>query len=202
MRDLGKVARAIDAGLAYGMFQHRDEMLAFLAWLPDECVEGGVLEIGAHQGGSAVMWCELGAPRVASLDLPSGPWGGIGEGSADQRDAELSGRYKSVYRPLRGDSREAAMVELAYRQGPFGVVFIDGDHSYEGAKGDWYRYAPLVSSGGVAAFHDIADTVLHAERGVEVPRLWVELKQLGTLTAHEFVANREWGGIGALRGRP
>ena len=35
------------------------------------------------------------------------------------------------------------------------LLFIDGDHRYEGAKADWLSYAPLVRPGGLIAFHDI-----------------------------------------------
>jgi Methyltransferase domain len=33
-------------------------------------------------------------------------------------------------------------------------VFIDGDHSYDGLRGDWLGWAPLVAPGGVVALHD------------------------------------------------
>ena len=35
------------------------------------------------------------------------------------------------------------------------VLFIDGDHSYEGMLKDFYDYSPLVREGGVVAVHDI-----------------------------------------------
>jgi len=38
--------------------------------------------------------------------------------------------------------------------GKIGFVFIDGDHSYEGAKNDIQNYYPLVKSGGIFAGHD------------------------------------------------
>jgi predicted O-methyltransferase YrrM len=33
-------------------------------------------------------------------------------------------------------------------------VFIDGDHSYEGLRGDWESWCPLIAPGGVVALHD------------------------------------------------
>jgi len=33
-------------------------------------------------------------------------------------------------------------------------LFIDGDHSYEGLKGDWTSWSPLIKPGGVVALHD------------------------------------------------
>jgi len=41
---------------------------------------------------------------------------------------------------------------------PIDVLFIDGDHSYEGAKDDWDNFYPFVKSGGWILFHDCDDT--------------------------------------------
>ena len=53
------------------------------------------------------------------------------------------------------------------------VLFIDGDHSYEGVKKDWEMYGPLVREGGIIAFHD---ALYHADKTEEVDVLWKELK--------------------------
>lgn len=37
---------------------------------------------------------------------------------------------------------------------PVDFVFIDGDHSYEGLRGDWEAWSSLVAPGGVVALHD------------------------------------------------
>jgi predicted O-methyltransferase YrrM len=34
------------------------------------------------------------------------------------------------------------------------ILFIDGDHSYEGAKADWSGFKPFVNPFGVVIFHD------------------------------------------------
>ena len=36
----------------------------------------------------------------------------------------------------------------------FDLLFIDGDHSEEGARGDWEAFSPHVVPGGVVIFHD------------------------------------------------
>jgi predicted O-methyltransferase YrrM len=41
-----------------------------------------------------------------------------------------------------------------YKDKEFVFVFIDADHSYEGAKADFEAWSPLVKSGGEVAFHD------------------------------------------------
>lgn len=46
--------------------------------------------------------------------------------------------------------------ELAYEDCPpsICVLFVDGDHSYEGVTRDIIHYAPRVVPGGIIAFHD------------------------------------------------
>ena len=44
------------------------------------------------------------------------------------------------------------------------LLFIDGDHSYEGVKKDYELYSPFVKKGGMIVFHDIVqNTTLHHE---------------------------------------
>ena len=40
---------------------------------------------------------------------------------------------------------------------PVEFLFIDGDHSYSGCKGDWKTWSPLVVPGGLVAMHDTGD---------------------------------------------
>ena len=37
---------------------------------------------------------------------------------------------------------------------PIDVLFIDGDHTYEGVRDDWNNFSPFVKKGGVVYFHD------------------------------------------------
>jgi len=41
---------------------------------------------------------------------------------------------------------------------PIDFLFIDGDHSYEGLKGDWHAWNPLIEIGGIVALHDSRST--------------------------------------------
>jgi predicted O-methyltransferase YrrM len=44
--------------------------------------------------------------------------------------------------------------EAAKWEGPIGLLFIDADHSYEGARGDFLAWAPHLAPGAVVAFDD------------------------------------------------
>jgi cephalosporin hydroxylase len=102
---------------------------------------------------------------------------------------------------IRGDSHDPAIQSLVRsRMGKnrkLDLLFIDGDHTYEGVKADFEAYAPLVRSGGVIAFHDIAEHP--KESGCEVARFWQEIK---SLYAHEEIIENQqqgWAGIGILK---
>lgn len=85
------------------------------------------------------------------------------------------------------------------------LLFIDGDHSYDGAMADFEAYRPLVRPGGWVAFHDIVPQERDANGapingfGVDVDKVWAELSA-GKET-HTFIDDdgRSSYGIGAFR---
>lgn len=56
--------------------------------------------------------------------------------------------------PVRMDSARAARL---FDPGSLDLVFVDGDHSYDGCAGDIRAYLPLVKPGGIIAGHDFGD---------------------------------------------
>jgi predicted O-methyltransferase YrrM len=60
---------------------------------------------------------------------------------------------------MRMTGAEAARSLYAEQPGPrFDFVFVDGDHSWEGIKGDWEGWSKLIAPGGIIAFHDSRST--------------------------------------------
>ena len=55
---------------------------------------------------------------------------------------------------IRTTSVEAAREYAVSGCPPVDFVFIDGDHSYEGLRGDWENWSSLVASNGIIALHD------------------------------------------------
>jgi len=72
------------------------------------------------------------------------------------------------------------------------LLFIDGDHTYEGVKRDFEMYSPLVRKGGIITFHDIVPGPPENVGGV--PTFWNEIKQ--NFTYKEIVKDWRQGGYG------
>jgi hypothetical protein len=160
-----------------------------------------VLEIGTANGGTLFPFCRL-ATRDALLISVDLPGGGFGPGYSAWRVP----LYKSFASPcqtlhlVRGDSHSDATFQTVtslLNGRRVDLLFIDGDHTYEGVKCDFERYAPLVPAGGLIAFHDIS--AHPASTGCEVSRLWRELKV--KYEYEEFIEdpNQGWAGIGVIR---
>ena len=84
------------------------------------------------------------------------------------------------------------------------LLFIDGDHRYNGVKNDFEIYKQLVSTNGLIAFHDINED--HETRygnktnnwAGDVPKFWNEIKDF--YETKEFIEdkNQDGRGIGLL----
>jgi len=162
--------------ITWELFQKPYEIIKLYEFLSDKNIKT-VLEIGTFHGGTALVWAHLVDPSdglVYSLD-------------------NLDPKPKMVYRKhplknriveIRGDSHSDETKNYVKSiLGPSKVdfLFIDGDHTYQGVKDDFFGYAKLVKDGCWIAFHDILDTPFH--RNIPPPigpclvsLLWNEIK--------------------------
>jgi predicted O-methyltransferase YrrM len=66
---------------------------------------------------------------------------------------------------------------------PIDLIFIDGDHSYEGVKRDWKLFLPHMRPFGIVVFHDtmwdLPPYEGRARRNMGVPQFVDELRQQG-----------------------
>lgn len=77
-------------------------------------------------------------------------------------DADSSDTYAELRRNLRASGVERQVTILRQYSSdaakewtrPIDLLFIDGDHSYEGVKRDWDAFAPHVREFGLVVFHD------------------------------------------------
>jgi predicted O-methyltransferase YrrM len=119
-----------------------------------------VVEIGSYLGASALALAEglkaagNTAARIYCIDTWQNE--GMSEGPADHMATfrRHTAPYGELIVPVRGRSTDVA-AELLASIGRIDVLFVDGDHSYDGVLADWRSFGPALRTHGVAAFHDI-----------------------------------------------
>jgi predicted O-methyltransferase YrrM len=111
-------------------------------WKAVKSTRGDILEVGRRHGGSTVLLLAASAPdrKVISVDIDP-----ANHPAADAFFAhpDIAARVELVV----GDSR-------SHRTGALGLLFIDGDHSYDGAAADVAAHWPQLMPSGLAVFHD------------------------------------------------
>lgn len=88
--------------------------------------------------------------------------------------------FLNRYQPIHGDSKEIGKqgfsVGYLYPQDTgvvtwdklfFDMVFVDGDHSYNGAKGDILAWLPSIKPGGIMAVHDFNKREVYKDGPIE-----------------------------------
>jgi predicted O-methyltransferase YrrM len=188
-------------GIRFTPSQVREEISGFLKLLAQR-PPATVMEVGTEKGGTFFLLTRVSAPNafLLTLDLPAGQF--------DAYPAWRENLYRGFARDrqrielVRTDSHNPRTLETV--RGLLGgrtldLLFIDGDHSYDGVKKDFEMYSPLVAKGGTIAFHDIVPGAEETVGGV--PRFWSEIKQ--TRRFVEFVHDWKQGGwgIGVLPGQ-
>jgi predicted O-methyltransferase YrrM len=105
-----------------------------------------ILEIGRWRGGSTFLFAVASDPdsNITSIDIA--PQDDRCLRSALER-TNLSHKVKLIV----GNSRAAE-----FHSDFYDLIFVDGDHSYEGASGDYQCWKKNVKPGGHLAFHNAA----------------------------------------------
>ena len=128
--------------------------------------QGKNLEIGSFKGrstvGIAYVTRELGLGKVAAVDPHTSP---------ASTDPDLRGRgqttsYDDFVANLqaagvldRVEIKRAYSYDLAREwKEPIRFLWIDGDHTYEGAKADLDMFKPFLADGAIVAMHDVLGT--------------------------------------------
>jgi predicted O-methyltransferase YrrM len=192
-----------DEAIRRGAYQKIAELEPLIA-LVRERKPRTVVEIGTFKGGTLFALCQVAHPEalIVSIDLPKGLFGG-GYSWLEGRRFQKFARPGQTLKTLRRDShapKTVGLVEELLHDRPIDFLMIDGDHRYEGVKRDWEIWEPLVSPGGLIAFHDILD---HPEQPLsQVDRFWSEIAA-GRETVEftdpaEDWGHGKWGGVGVV----
>jgi predicted O-methyltransferase YrrM len=162
---------------------HLGENEARFLGLLAACVpaRGTIVEIGSFKGRSTVMLAKVaahyGSRPVVSIDPHNSPI------LLDRQANPHASSYQDFLGSLRAagvlDHVEAHVASSGDVAGswnrPIRLLWIDGDHSYEGAKQDLEGFLPHVVPFGVVAFHDalnafpgpirvFVEEILHSDR--------------------------------------
>jgi predicted O-methyltransferase YrrM len=200
--DLAKLDEIIDKGwkkvaATTGYLSEREArfLMAAVALAPRA---GKNLEIGSFKGrstvGIAYVARELGLGNVVAVDPHTSP---------ASTDPDLRGKntsYDDFVTNLRtAGVFERVEIKRAYSHDlardwkePIRFLWIDGDHTYEGAKADLDMFKPYLVDGAIVAMHDVLGTFEGALR------VFVE----GVLDSDEFGAAGFSGSIGWAQYRP
>ncbi len=143
--------------LNHGVASLQFDEAALLYRLARDATDGPFVEIGRFKGGSTFVFASA-LPRDVELwsydlhvalreDMPG-----------EQLDAELRGalaRYGLEHKVhlIVADSRKVEPPSDAIE-----VLFVDGDHSYEGARADFDRWSAFVRPRGHVLLHDAVDS--------------------------------------------
>ncbi|MBV9819942.1 MAG: class I SAM-dependent methyltransferase [Solirubrobacterales bacterium] len=119
-----------------------------------------VVELGVYEGSSASLFCQVLGPaaRLVLVDPFEDP---SGTALRPGHRASPAATRRAVARWARSGGptvdwyiARSQDVGRRYPGPPCDLVFIDGEHSEEGAREDWDVWHSHVSPGGAVAFHD------------------------------------------------
>jgi len=116
-----------------------------------------ILEIGSYVGASAACFGTAkdrdGKGKIYCIDTWQND--GMAEGKKEtfQSFSENTKPFAKWIVPVKGFSTEVVEGVHKYTS-TLNLLFIDGDHSYEGVKADWDTYQKFLKEGSVVIFHD------------------------------------------------
>ena len=135
--------------------QVREEFFAFLGVCAAHRRCGSLLQIGLGLNGGAHFAFRQIFDRVVTVEM----------------DAALIARFSRLFPPTEGDIfvhgnsiLPATVARAEVHAAGCDVLFIDGDHRYEGALHDLLLYGPMVRPGGIIAFHDTVPRTINPEQ--------------------------------------
>jgi predicted O-methyltransferase YrrM len=178
----------------FGVHQIESEIRGLLDWVKPMAPRR-VCEIGMAMGGTTFLLGQSlpSVEHLVGVDIVVRHKRRLRYFSRpQQRLAFLEG---SSYAP---ETVERMRAELLGQQ--LDLLFIDGDHSFDGVAKDFALYRQFVKPGGIIVFHDIADdykTRYGRDTGRwagEVPRFWRALKP--SYQTREFVESPDQDGLG------
>jgi cephalosporin hydroxylase len=126
--------------------QVRDEITELVSEIMKRDQTDKIVEVGMGiVGGSHRLWTKI-FKKVVTIEL-------VPETVERFICEEILDRKQSIF--IIGDSRNPKVIQQAVLAGSgCDVLFIDGDHTYEGVEADFRNYVDLAKPSGLVVFHD------------------------------------------------
>jgi predicted O-methyltransferase YrrM len=147
-----------------------DRQLAVLA----ELCKGSkvVVEVGCFQGKTTMFLAMVTEALIVAVD------------NFSDVDYEDHGNYHEKFIENMREMMESGRVQLidcdsalaadVLAEVSADVIFLDGDHSFNGVSSDIQKYLPLVKKGGILCGHDYLPADLDVQGGIESVRQAVD----------------------------
>jgi GT2 family glycosyltransferase len=155
-----------------------------------------ILEIGTYRGGTTTLWAKMVEPnngKVYCVDQRFN-WDSFWEANFFYKGQVYENiPQRKFINEIQGSSHDIDIKNRVYNEvEQVNLLFIDGDHSYEGVKDDFNSFSQLVKPGGFVIFHDIVDSEYHRGMGCFVAQFWNEIKN--KYEYKEFIDTGEYPG--------
>jgi len=170
----------------YSVQQHKDE-LDFI--VSKATGKKNYMEIGVYNGGTFNHVSKFVKGKHIAVDLQFQP----------DCVNNIKRTVKNCY-TVEGDTHAYSTLEKIKKilgSETVDVLFIDGDHTYEGVKRDYEMYKQFVTDGGVILFHDVLKSKFHHSLNCYVDKFWDEIPQ----PKESKIVSDVWGGVGCIVNR-
>jgi len=152
---------------------------------------GLILEIGSYRGKSTLalaMGAKHSGARIYSID-PHEEFTGVAGGKYGPPD--LARKIENIAKfelgeiifPICMSSHDVGRVWNKQ----IDVLWIDGDHSFEGVKGDYDLFSPFVKKNGLLLFHDSEMEGVKKTISLINPELYKKQFQIDSMTGFEKI---------------
>lgn len=156
------------------------------------------LEIGVHNGGSMAVAMQSKHPCIfygvdmfqEVIKIPR--WSYFARDNLSKQKTIKNIQSCNInnyqFHIFEGNSREVSTLNKVYEQiKSVDLLFIDGDHSYQGVKDDFLNYGKLVRPGGFVVLDDYANGHPEIVKFVEeIPDVW---HRIGS-TTNEYIVQK------------
>jgi len=123
--------------------------------------QGLIVEIGSFKGkstiGLATVAAHYGLGPVVSIDphtAPSVTDPMLGSQTSSFDDFMANLRRAKIEQHVEVHREQSSDVAATWNHRPIRLLWIDGDHTYTGAKLDFDLFSPYLADGAIIAFHD------------------------------------------------